>query len=115
MDPHATNDFVTAGLVRQIYDSVVSLGDDMSIAPGLATAWSYRGNATWRFTIRGGGAFQDGSPLPAGDVIFSILREKTSPLYGALVGDNKTADKIMGATLAAGPGPPCPIPPRRVV
>src|SRR5216684_3807358 len=75
MDPHATNDFVTAGLVRQVYDSLVNLGDDMSIGPGLATAWSYRGNATWRFTIRGGVTFQDGSPLTADDVIFSILRE----------------------------------------
>ena len=34
-DPHATNDFVTASLVRQVYDSLVGLDDRMELEPGL--------------------------------------------------------------------------------
>jgi peptide/nickel transport system substrate-binding protein len=115
MDPHATNDFVTAGLVRQVYDSVVSLADDMSIGPGLATSWTYRGDATWRFTIRRGVVFQDGSPMRADDVIFSILRQRTSPLYGALFGDIKSAVKIDDDTVDVISAVPDPILPRKMV
>jgi peptide/nickel transport system substrate-binding protein len=115
MDPHATNDFVTAGLVRQVYDSLVGLDDDMSIAPGLATGWSYRGNATWRFAIRGGVKFHDGSPLTADDVVFSILREKTSPLYAALFGDIQAASKVDETTVDVVSGIPDPILPRKMV
>ena len=34
MDPHATNDFVTSALVRQVYDSLVGLEDDMELVAG---------------------------------------------------------------------------------
>ena len=115
MDPHATNDFVTAGLVRQVYDSVVSLNDDMSIAGGLATEWSYRGNATWRFAIRRDVKFQDGPGLSADDVVFSILRQKTSPLYGPLFGDIKAATKIDEGTIEVVSNVPDPILPRKMV
>jgi peptide/nickel transport system substrate-binding protein len=102
-------------LVRQVYDSVVSLNDDMGIGPGLATEWSYRGNSTWRLVIRGGVTFQDGSALTADDVIFSILREKTSPLYGALFGDIQTATKVDANTVDVVSGVPDPILPRKMV
>lgn len=94
MDPHITNDFVTAALVRQMFDSVVSLEDDMSLAPGIATEWEYRGDATWRFTIRQGVTFHDGSPLTADDVVFSVMRQKTAPLYKALFGEIEQAVKV---------------------
>ena len=53
-DPHATNDFVTAALARQTYETLVELGPGMELKPGLATAWEYMGDATWRLTIREG-------------------------------------------------------------
>jgi peptide/nickel transport system substrate-binding protein len=115
MDPHATNDFVTAALVRQVYDSLVSLEDDMSIAPGIATEWTYQGANTWRFKLREGVKFHDGTPLTADDVAFSVTREKASPLYRALFGDIKDAVKIDDTTVDVISNSPDPILPRKMV
>jgi len=72
MDPHATNDFVTASLVRQVYDSLVGLADDMSIEPGIATEWTYQGSNTWRFKLRTGIKFHDGRVLSSADVKYTL-------------------------------------------
>lgn len=85
-DPHATNDFVTAYIVRQTYESLVELGPDMELVPGLATAWEYKGNNTWRLTLREGVTFHDGSPMTADDVAFSVKRQASAKLYRALFG-----------------------------
>jgi peptide/nickel transport system substrate-binding protein len=42
--------------------------------PRLATSWRVLDPLTWEFTLREGVTFQDGSPLTAEDVIFSIRR-----------------------------------------
>jgi peptide/nickel transport system substrate-binding protein len=115
MDPHATNDFVTASLVRQVYDSLVGLADDMSIEPGIATEWRYQGSSTWRFKLRTGIKFHDGSLLTADDVAFSVLRQKTSPLYRALFGDIKDAVKVDDTTVDVISNVPDPILPRKMV
>jgi peptide/nickel transport system substrate-binding protein len=93
MDPHSTNDFVTAALNRQVYDSVVGIDDKMELTQGLATEWSFQAPDTWRFKLRTGIKFHDGSTMTADDVVFSILRQKTSPLYRALFGEIKDAVK----------------------
>ena len=85
-DPHATNDFVTAALARQTYETLVELGPGMELKPGLATAWEYMGDATWRLTIREGVTFHDGTPMMAEDVAFSIMRQATSKLYSSMFG-----------------------------
>ena len=89
MDPHATNDFVTAGIVRQTYRQLVGLDNAMELEPGVATAWAPVDPSTWRFTIRQGVTFHDGSPMTAEDVAFSIMRQKEAPLYKALYGGIK--------------------------
>ncbi|CAH1653466.1 ABC transporter substrate-binding protein [Chelatococcus asaccharovorans] len=115
MDPHVTNDFVTTALVRQIYDTIVDLQDDMQIGPGIATAWTYQGNNTWRFKIREGVKFQDGTPLSVDDIIFSIMRQKGSPLYTALFGGIKEAVKVDDTSVDVISNGPDPILPRKMV
>lgn len=85
-DPHATNDFITTSLVRQTYESLVELGPQMELVPGLATEWSYRGDNTWRLVLRQGVTFHDGTPMTAADVVFSIKRQGSSKLYQSLFG-----------------------------
>lgn len=100
MDPHATNDFVTTAIFRQVYDSLVGLDIDMQSVPGLATSWEYIGDNTWRFVLRDDVTFHDGTPMTAEDVAFSIMRAKDSRFYSALFGgitdavvvDAKTVD-----------------------
>jgi len=115
MDPHATNDFVTAALVRQVYDSLIGLNDAMELAPGIATEWSYQGDNIWRFKLRSGVKFHDGSTMSADDVVFSIMREKTSPLYAAQFGDIREARKIDDTTVDVISKGPDPILPRKMV
>lgn len=93
-DPHATNDFTTVALVRQVYDSLLSLGPNMEPLPGLATAWEAVDDRTWRFVLRDGVKFHDGSTMTAEDVAFSINRGKDSGYYAGLFG------KIEGAAVS---------------
>lgn len=101
-DPHATNDFVTTSIVRQTYESLVELGPEMELVPGLATEWTYRGDNTWRLVLRQGVMFHDGTPMTAADVVFSIKRQGSSKLYQSLFGgitdavavDDRTVDVI---------------------
>lgn len=115
MDPHATNDFVTASLVRQVYDSLVGLSNAMELEPGIATDWAPAGEATWRFTIRPGVTFHDGSPLTAADVAFSIMRQKEAPLYRALYGGIKEAKVVSDTSVEVVSQQPDPILPRKMV
>ncbi|WP_435170717.1 ABC transporter substrate-binding protein [Falsirhodobacter sp. 1013] len=104
-DPHATNDFVTTSLVRQTYESLVELGPEMELVPGLATEWTYRGDNTWRLVLRQGVVFHDGTRMTPADVVFSIKRQASSKLYqslfggiiGAVVVDDRTVDVISKA------------------
>ncbi|WP_435171193.1 ABC transporter substrate-binding protein [Falsirhodobacter sp. 1013] len=93
-DPHATNDFTTVALVRQVYDSLLSLGPNMEPLPGLATEWQAVDDKTWRFTLRDGVKFHDGNTMTADDVAFSINRGRESGYYAGLFG------KIEGATVS---------------
>lgn len=45
-----------------------------SLKPRLAESWSQVDGDTWRFTLREGVRFSDGSALDAGDVAHSIAR-----------------------------------------
>ena len=99
MDPHSTGDAATLALVREDYDSLLSLQDNMEIGPGLATEWTYQGNSTWRFKLRQGVKFGDGATMTADDVVFSVMRQKTSALYTPLFGDIKQAVAVDASTV----------------
>ena len=60
-----------------VYETLVTLGtsDLVTIRPALATSWSaIDGGKSWRFTLRPGVKFWDGTPLTAEDVKFSLDR-----------------------------------------
>jgi peptide/nickel transport system substrate-binding protein len=47
---------------------------DLSLAPTLATSWKQVSPTVWRFELRKGVQFHDGTPFTADDVIFSLAR-----------------------------------------
>lgn len=114
MDPHATNDFVTTAVFRQVYDSLTAVALEMEIVPGLATEWEYLGGTTWRFTLREGVEFHDGSILTADDVVFSILRQRDSRFYTALFGGIEDAVAVDDLTVDVITADPDPILPRKM-
>ena len=75
MDPHAVNSAPVLSFLNNIYEGLVRRGQDMSIEPSLATSWApLEGENGWRFTLREGVTFADGSAFTAEDVMFSYER-----------------------------------------
>lgn len=57
---------------RNIFDRLVEVQPDMSLAEGLAESWERTDATTTRFVLRQGVTFHDGQPLTAADVKASI-------------------------------------------
>lgn len=75
MDPHAVNSAPVLGFLNNIYEGLVRRDKDMVIEPALATSWEPIGAGEgWRFTLRQGVKFHDGSDFTAQDVLFSYER-----------------------------------------
>lgn len=75
MDPHAVNSAPVLSFLNNIYEGLVRRDRGMSIEPSLATSWeSLEGENGWRFHLRQGVTFQDGSEFNAEDVMFSYER-----------------------------------------
>jgi peptide/nickel transport system substrate-binding protein len=74
-DPHGSTT-ETPSLVgfRQVYEGLTLIDADLSLRPALATSWQPIDPTTWRFELRQGVSFHDGTPLSAEDVVFSIER-----------------------------------------
>ncbi len=113
-DPHGTNDFATVAVLRQVYDSLLSLDDQMQPVPGLALSWERQGDTGWRFHLRHGVTFQDGTPMQAADVAFSILRERGSGYYSSLFGGIIDAKVVDPDTIDVSSGAPDPLLPQKM-
>lgn len=75
LDPHAANLAPVTSFLNNIYEGLVRRGKDMSLEPSLATSWEpLTGESGWRFVLREGVTFHDGSPFTADDVLFSYER-----------------------------------------
>ena len=57
----------------KVWESLLTLDNDMRIVPVLATSWESNEDATvWTFHLRQGIKFQDGTPFNADTVVFNI-------------------------------------------
>ena len=59
--PYASNDTGTSYITHQIYDALLSTDADMNLLPGLATEWEQIDDTHYRFKLREGVTFHDGS------------------------------------------------------
>ena len=74
MDPHGLALLYHSRVVFQVHDALVNRDAAFKLEPALATRWQMTGPTTWRFWLRGGVTFHDGSPFTVDDAIFSIQR-----------------------------------------
>ncbi|OUL97948.1 ABC transporter substrate-binding protein [Variovorax sp. JS1663] len=77
MDPHALLEGVQLSLNSNIYEPLVDWDKQMKLAPVLATGWRRTAPTVWRFDLRRGVRFHDGTPFTADDVVFSFERANT--------------------------------------
>src|SRR6266849_7297955 len=78
IDPHSQNELLTNSVNGQLYETLVNRGKNLEIVPVLATEWKQVDPLTWRFTLRKGVRFHDGTPFTADDVLFSVQRASQS-------------------------------------
>ncbi|MCS6921708.1 MAG: ABC transporter substrate-binding protein, partial [Elioraea sp.] len=74
LDPHSQNHATTNSILQHAYEGLTRYTKDYKIEPALATGWKQLSDTHWRFTLRKGVKFHDGSPFSADDVVFSFNR-----------------------------------------
>jgi peptide/nickel transport system substrate-binding protein len=74
MDPHSLNESLQLSFTGNIYEPLVAHDKKLGLVPGLATKWTQVNPTTWRFELRRGVTFHDGTPFTADDVLFTFAR-----------------------------------------
>src|SRR4026209_3032440 len=70
MDPHSQNHTTTIAILGHAYEALVRYTKDFQLEPSLASSWQQVSPTQWRFNLRKGVKYHDGSPFTADDVIF---------------------------------------------
>ncbi|MBC7157665.1 MAG: ABC transporter substrate-binding protein [Rhodobacteraceae bacterium] len=114
MDPHAVNAAPVTSFLNNIYEGLVRRDPKMQVEPSLATSWEpLEGEDGWRFHLREGVKYQDGSDFTADDVAFSYERAASeasdvrswfAPVTEFRVVDDYTVDFVLNAPNPLFPG-----------
>ena len=76
LDPYTLNESFTLGVLANVMEGLIKRDENLNIVPGLAERWEMLEPTRWRFHLRKGVAFHDGSPFTADDVVFSAERSR---------------------------------------
>ncbi|PIT81416.1 ABC transporter substrate-binding protein [Limnohabitans sp. 15K] len=115
MDPHSLNESLQISVVENVYETLVTRDANYKLAPLLATSWKQTAPTVWRFELRKGVKFQDGTPFTADDVIFSYERAKGDGSdMKSYVGQFKEIKKINDHTIDIVTIAPFPIVPELI-
>ena len=79
LDPVATNDNQSSNVMVQIYEGLLTLGEDGKIQPLLAEKYEQPDESTYVFTLKKGVKFHNGEEMKASDVVFSLKRAIEAP------------------------------------
>jgi len=74
MDPATRQETVQLSFLANIYEPLVRRDRELGLEPALATSWEQTSPTVWRFHLRQGVKWQDGSPFTADDVVFTMKR-----------------------------------------
>jgi peptide/nickel transport system substrate-binding protein len=101
MDPVTRQETVQLSFLSNIYEPLARRNRDLGLEPALAISWEQISPTVWRFHLRPGVKWQDGSPFTADDVVFSLkrilrpnsaMRAPMSPVKEARKVDDLTVD-----------------------
>ncbi len=74
MDPYTRSETFLLTFTQNFYDPLVRRDKNLKVEAALAESWEQPNDTTWRFHLRHGVKFHDGSPFTADDVVFSYNR-----------------------------------------
>ena len=108
-DPHSQNENLTNNINQLVYEFLLVRDKKLGLVPSLAESWTQVNPTTWRFKLRPGVKFHDGTPFTADDVVFSFERARsdTSQLraYANASGIPKKIDDLTVEFTTAAPNP----------
>lgn len=78
LDTAGTKDILSETVGRCVFSTLYTFDENLALTPCLAEKAEQVSDLEWVFTIRDDAKFQDGSPLTASDVKFSINRAMTA-------------------------------------
>ena len=109
LDPHSQNHATTISILQHAYEPLVRYDKNFQVEPCLATGWQQIGPTQWRFNLRKGVKFHDGSPFTADDVLFSFARIRqpngNMQIYVSGINEMKKIDDHTVDFMLAGPNP----------
>ncbi|WP_207539601.1 ABC transporter substrate-binding protein [Sabulicella rubraurantiaca] len=99
-DPHFTTSFTTRDFAYLVYDTLFAVNDKWEPRPQMVETWERSPDGRdWRFTLRDGLAFHDGSPVTSEDVVASLRRwGARDALGGMLLRAAKALEPLDAAT-----------------
>ncbi len=110
MDPHSLQESSQLSFLGNVYEPLLGRDRNFALTPMLATAWEATSPTTWRFKLRQGVKFHDGSTFTADDVLFSYQRTQSessdTKLYVAPI---KAMRKVDAYTIDMETAQPMPI------
>lgn len=107
LDPHRHDENVAFCVMDNIYGHLVDFDSQMRITPSLAVSWENPGENVWRFHLRPGVAFHNGTPCDAADVKFSLDRARGMEVghYLATVSEVRIVDGLTVELITSRPSP----------
>ena len=109
MDPFSQNETLTNMMNGQVYERLVMRDKSLNIVPQLALSWQQTSPTRWRFKLRPGVKFHDGTPFTADDVVFSVerARQPSSQIagYATALGEVKKIDATTVDFIQKDPNP----------
>ena len=76
-DPHSQNENLTNNINILVYETLIDRDKKLALRPSLAESWQQVSPTVWRFKLRSGVKFHDGTPFTADDVVFSYERARS--------------------------------------
>jgi peptide/nickel transport system substrate-binding protein len=103
-DPHITSAHSSFEILENVYDTLVTVDDDLNMVPSLAESWEVsEDNLTWIFHLREGVTFHNGRALTADDVVYSyerIMDEETGSGVSWRFGSVESVEAVDDLTVA---------------
>ena len=95
LDPSNHYSISTTSVLRHVFDPLVDVTNDSKFVPALAESWRPVNNTTWRFTLRKGVTFHDGTAFNADSAVYTLrrVRENTKLIKSFVYQDIESVEK----------------------
>jgi peptide/nickel transport system substrate-binding protein len=76
LEPYYSNNLTDTNVIVHVFETLTRFDDKLNLVPGLAESWRLRDSRTWEFKLVPGRRFQNGEPLNAEAVRYTLMRGK---------------------------------------